>query len=83
MNKSYNPPLYIQIRDTLIGQINSGEYESGNQLPSEREISDTYSISRMTARNALTQLVDMGYAYRVRGKGTFVRITNFEREWLL
>lgn len=82
IQNSYTPPLYIQIRDILIGKINSGEYESGNQLPSEREISDTYSISRMTARNALTQLVDMGYAYRVRGKGTFVRIANFERDFV-
>lgn len=36
----------------------------------------------MTARNALTQLVDLGYAYRVIGKGTFVRLPNFERDFV-
>lgn len=80
--KSYIPPVYIQIRDILIEKINSGELESGSQLPSEREISETYNISRMTARNALTQLVDSGYAYRAKGKGTFVRLPNLERDFV-
>lgn len=82
IKKSYIPPIYIQIKDVLIEKINSGELKSGNQLPSEREISETYNISRMTARNALTQLVDLGYAYRVKGKGTFVRFPNFERDFV-
>lgn len=80
--KSYTIPIYIQIRDTLIEKINSGELKSGNQLPSEREISETYNISRMTARNAVTQLVDLGYAYRIIGKGTFVRLPKFERDFV-
>lgn len=80
--KPYIPPIYIQIKDILIEKINSGELESGSQLPSEREISETYQISRMTARSALTQLVDLGYAYRVKGKGTFVRIPDFERDFV-
>jgi GntR family transcriptional regulator len=82
INNSYIPPVYIQIKDVLIEKINSGEFKSGSQLPSEREISETYNISRMTARNALTQLVDLGYAYRVKGKGTFVRLPNFERDFV-
>ena len=81
-NKSYIPPVYIQIKDILIEKINSGEFESGSQLPSEREISETYNISRMTARNALTQLVDLGYANREKGKGTFVRLPNLERDFV-
>jgi len=82
IKKAYIPPVYIQIKDVLIEKINSGELKSGSQLPSEREISETYNISRMTARNALTQLVDLGYAYRVKGKGTFVRFPNIERDFV-
>ncbi|WP_459845727.1 GntR family transcriptional regulator [Fusibacter bizertensis] len=82
IKNSYIPPLYIQIKDNLIGKINSGELAGGSQLPSERELSEIYDISRMTARNALTQLVDLGYAYRVKGKGTFVRLPNFERDFV-
>jgi GntR family transcriptional regulator len=78
----YIPPVYIQIKDVLIEKINSGEFKIGSQLPSERDISETYNISRMTARNALTQLVDLGYAYRVKGKGTFVRYPNIERDFV-
>nr|WP_243423714.1 GntR family transcriptional regulator [Fusibacter tunisiensis] len=82
IKKPYVPPLYIQIKDALIEKINSGELEGGSQLPSERELSEAYNISRMTARNALTQLVDLGYAYRVKGKGTFARLPNFERDFV-
>lgn len=82
IKKSYIPPVYIQIKDILIEKINSGEFKSGSQLPSERELSETYNISRMTARNALTQLVDLGYAYRAKGKGTFVRFPDFERDFV-
>lgn len=76
------PPIYIQIRDSLIEKIKSGEYKSGNQLPSEREISESYNISRMTARNALSQLVDLGHAYRLKGKGTFVAEAKIERDFV-
>lgn len=81
-NKSYIPPVYIQIRDILVGKINTGEFISGDQLPSERELSEMYKISRMTARNALTQLVDSGYAYRLKGKGTFVSYPEIERDFV-
>lgn len=80
-NKTYIPPVYIQIKDLIIEKINSGEFKYDSQLPSEREISDTYNISRMTARNALTQLVNLGYAYRLQGKGTFVKFPKIERDF--
>ena len=82
INNNYIPPVYIQIRDILIEKIDSGEFKRDNQLPSEREISETYNISRMTARSALTQLVEMGYAYRVKGKGTFARLPKINRDFV-
>ncbi len=80
--RAYIPPVYIQIRDILTDKIKSGEFINGSQLPSERELSDKYGVSRMTARNALTQLVDSGYAYRLIGKGTFVSYPNIERDFI-
>ena len=65
-----------------MGKINGGEFISGDKLPSERELSEIYNISRMTARNALSQLVDSGYAYRLKGKGTFVSYPNIERDFV-
>lgn len=76
------PPVYIQLRDILADKISAGEFKSGDQLPSERELSEIYGISRMTARNALTQLVDSGYAYRLKGRGTFVNYPEIERDFV-
>jgi GntR family transcriptional regulator len=41
-------------------------------VPSERELSEHYAISRMTARQALAELIQEGRLYTSRGKGTFV-----------
>ncbi len=66
-------PKYKQIEKHLIKKIKSRKYSTGEKLPSEREISSMFNVSRMTARKALTAIVDEGYAQAIIGKGTFVR----------
>lgn len=53
-------------------KITSGEWQPGDLIPSERELGEQYGISRMTARQAITELVNEGLFYREQGKGTFV-----------
>ncbi len=53
-------------------KISSGEWKPGDLIPSERELGEQYGISRMTARQAITELVNEGLFYREQGKGTFV-----------
>ena len=53
-------------------QIAEGVYPSGGKLPSERELAETHKVSRMTARQAVQQLVQNGLAFSRIGKGTFV-----------
>ncbi len=65
-------PAYFQLKNKIIEKINSGEYAENSLIPSERELSDSLGISRMTVRQALTQLVQEGTLYREKGKGTFV-----------
>lgn len=65
-------PLYIQLADTLRGEIESGEWHAGQKIPSENELNRIYGISRMTVRSVLSKLVDEGLLFRVHGKGTFV-----------
>lgn len=63
-------PKHQQLREILLDLIETLSPDS--PIPSERELSESYGISRMTARQTLNQLVSEGRLYRVRGKGTFV-----------
>jgi len=65
-------PRYHQLKEILRERVRSGEWKPGDLIPSERELSETYSISRMTARQAITDLVNEGVFYREQGRGTFV-----------
>lgn len=75
-----NPlPVYLQLKNLILKRIEDGEYEPESLIPSEREISESLKISRMTVRQALNQLVDEGVLYREKGKGTFVSKSKFEQ----
>lgn len=65
-------PRYHQLKEILRERIRSGEWKPGDLIPSERELSESYDISRMTARQAITDLVNEGVFYREQGRGTFV-----------
>lgn len=66
------PPMYLQIADKLSKDIEQKKYEVGDLVPSENQLCQTYEVSRITARLALTELEKMGYVERKRGKGTKV-----------
>jgi GntR family transcriptional regulator len=53
------------------GRIDRGDWEAGEQLPTEVELADQYGVSRSTIRQALAQLADESYVRREHGKGTF------------
>ncbi len=65
-------PFYYQIREQLRHLILSGQLNPGDILPTEMEICTGCGVSRMTARQALTQLSNEGLVTRQRGRGTFV-----------
>ncbi|WP_165423205.1 GntR family transcriptional regulator [Ktedonosporobacter rubrisoli] len=65
-------PRYYQLKEIIRAKIRSQEWQPGDLLPSERELGELYGISRMTARQAVSELVSEGILYRERGIGTFV-----------
>jgi len=75
-----NIPLYMKIYNTLISEIKSGRYQDGDRLPTELEISEQFSVSRITSRKALDILAEEGYINRTPGKGSFVTLSSGDDE---
>ena len=72
IDHSSEQPLYQQLRSLLEADIQSGALSIGARLPSERELADTFGVSRMTARQAVRSLAADGLVRARTGKGTFV-----------
>lgn len=72
-------PLYYQIQQRLLDQIRLGILKPGEPVPSEQELAGRLSVSRMTARQALKSLCDLGITYSQQGKGTFVSASKVEK----
>ena len=72
IDKTVPIPLYFQLKELVLSEIKEGNYKSGDMIPTEKEISDSFGISRTTVRQAITELVQEGWLYRVKSKGTFV-----------
>ncbi|MGX8710159.1 GntR family transcriptional regulator [Clostridium sp. KNHs216] len=66
--------MFIQLKDTILQKISEGEYKGGDKLPSERELSEMYGISRVTVRQTLNELVKDGVLVKKQGKGNYVAI---------
>lgn len=76
---SQHEPYYALIANELRARILSGEITIGEKLPSETELAASYSVSRMTARHAITELVDQHLVVRMQGRGAFVIGDKIER----
>lgn len=72
--------LQEQLHDELLKQIKSGQYQPGDRIPSEMQLSAMYHISRVTVRNAIQQLVDEDLLIKRHGKGTFVKAVVHKEE---
>lgn len=72
INKYSDIPLYCQLKDIIMANIESGVYPPDSKIPSEQEFCELYNISRPTVRQAISELTNNGYLYKEKGKGTFV-----------
>jgi GntR family transcriptional regulator len=64
--------LYLQVRDILVEQIESGKLSPGDALPGERTLAEMLDVSRVTVRKCIGNMVEEGYLVRSRGKETIV-----------
>ncbi|QBD77774.1 GntR family transcriptional regulator [Ktedonosporobacter rubrisoli] len=79
IDKQSPVPIYYQIMMQIRTKIDEGEYKADCALPPERELVETYKVSRMTVRQALAELVNEGILIRRKGVGTFVAPPKFEQ----
>lgn len=83
-------PLYYQIAEQVRERIHTGEWQPGDRIPAERELTELFDVSRMTVHQAITHLVQSGVLTVRRGSGTYVaepklthdtlRVVGFEEE---
>ena len=73
LRKSSIVPLYHQIATAIEKAIQKRIYPEGSMIPSEKELGETYQVSRVTVRQAMQRLLDNNLIVRKPGLGTFVR----------
>jgi GntR family transcriptional regulator len=83
-------PRYYQLKEILEKRIQSGEFQSGDQFPTDEQLCQEYNLSRGTVRRAVEMLIDAGLLRREQGRGTFLnspqlspvffRLANFDEE---
>lgn len=66
-------PKYYSLKKDIIHKIEMEEFADTLPISSEREMMESYQVSRITVRKAIDELVKEGYLYRVQGKGTYVK----------
>lgn len=71
IDRSSGIPLYKQIKDILIKELQAASLETGRPFSTEHELVERFHVSRAPVRQALKELTDEGYVYRERSKGTF------------
>lgn len=82
-------PLYLQLALHLADQIGHGRYQPHQALPSERLLSESQGLSRVTTRKAIDHLVSQGLIVRRAGSGNYIapriqqplsRLTSFSEQ---
>lgn len=65
-------PIYRQIATELWSRIQSGALRPGDRMPTELDLSAEFAVNRLTVRQAIAELQQLGAVEVRRGTGTFV-----------
>lgn len=72
IDKDSSTPIYAQLEDYIKEKIKAHEYLPGKAIPTEKELTELFGVSRMTIRQAIANLIHQGVLYRIPRKGAFV-----------
>jgi GntR family transcriptional regulator len=79
LNPKSTAPLHVQFAEQLKKRVHKGLWQTGEQIPSERELMDLAHLSRATVRQAIATLVQEGVLEKSHGSGTFVASPKIEQ----
>ncbi|MFZ5626035.1 MAG: GntR family transcriptional regulator [Bacillota bacterium] len=65
-------PIYIQLKEGIKRLIETGYWEAGQKIPTERELAEMLNISRNTVSMAYKELEGEGILVSTQGRGTFI-----------
>lgn len=82
LDKTTPVPLYFQLKELIMAEIKNGTYPKDSVIPTEKELSEMFDISRTTVRQAIAELVQEGWLYRVKSKGTFVSQPKINQDFI-
>ena len=60
LDKHTPVPLYHQLKIALMNAIQAGQWQPGQQLPNENQLAEDFGVSKITVRQALRELADLG-----------------------
>ncbi|MEC5319781.1 GntR family transcriptional regulator [Brenneria populi subsp. brevivirga] len=72
--------IYKSIAEQIRSRINSAEFRIGEALPSEKRLVVEFSVSRVTIRRAIAQLIEEGLLQRRHGSGTYILRKDVQHE---
>jgi GntR family transcriptional regulator len=75
-------PKYQVVKEAMLGRLIDGTWQPGAMIPSEPELCQEFSVSRMTIRRAISDLVHEGKLRTVQGKVTFVAAPKLQERFV-
>src|SRR5471032_2123573 len=68
-------PIYVQLREQILGLVGRGLLKPGAQLPTMRQVAVALCIDLNTVQRAYAEMEQGGILTKQRGVGTFVSVT--------
>lgn len=72
IDKNLNTPVYLQVVNTMIMEINNGRLPAGFRLPGSRQMAKSLQLNRKTVSIAYEELMAQGWLEIKPSKGTFI-----------